>query len=112
MKLLLTLIFTAAAFSQTLRQEADRAGVFVSAAFRPAQLSEIAYASTLAREFNILEPENDLKWAALRPDQKAFDFTNADQIVGFARVHGMKVRGHTLVWGWSNPAWLPTRTSL
>jgi hypothetical protein len=51
-------------------------------------------------------PKNDLKWAALRPDQKTFDFTHADQIVGFARVHGMKVRGQFLVWGWSNRAWL------
>lgn len=107
MKLLFLIFFTVVATAaQTLRQEAERAGVLVSAAVRPAQLSEVAYASTLAREFNMLEPENDLKWAALRPDQATFDFTQADRVVGFARVHGMKVRGHTLVWGGSNPTWL------
>jgi len=107
MRLLFRLLFSAVlAAAQTLRQDADRTGVFISAAVRPAQLSEVAYASTLAREFNTLEPENDLKWAALRPDEKTVDFTQADQAVGFARVHGMKVRGHTLVWGWWNPAWL------
>jgi hypothetical protein len=100
------LIPAATTWAQTLRQEADRTGVLVRTAVQPTQLSEIPYASTLAREFNMLEPENDLKWAALRPDQKTFDFTKADQIVGFARVHGLKVRGHTLVWGWSNPSWL------
>jgi hypothetical protein len=62
--ILLTVITTAA---QTLRQEAERAGVLVSAAVRPAQLSEVAYASTLAREFNMLESENDLKWAPSVP---------------------------------------------
>jgi endo-1,4-beta-xylanase len=103
---ILLLSVASAASAQTLRQQADRAGVFVSAAIRPAQLNEVAYASTLAREFNMLEPENDLKWAALRPDEKTLDFTQTDQAVGFAHVHGMKVRGHTLVWGWWNPAWL------
>jgi endo-1,4-beta-xylanase len=104
--LLLILITVVTTLGQTLRQEADRAGILVSAAVRPAQLSEVAYASTLAREFNMLEAENDMKWQAIRPDQKTFDFTQADQVVGFARVHGMKIRGHTLVWGWSNPRWL------
>jgi endo-1,4-beta-xylanase len=46
---------------------------------------------------------------ALRPDQATFDFTQADRVVGFARVRGMKVRGHTLVWGWSNPPWLTSQ---
>ncbi len=57
----------------------------------------------------MLEAENDMKWAALRPDQKTFDFAKADQVVGFAQVHGMKVRGHTLVWGRSNPPWLTSQ---
>jgi len=82
------LIPAATTWAQTLRQEADRTGVLVSTAVQPTQLSEIPYASTLAREFNMLEPENDLKWAALRPDQKTFDFTKADQMVGFARGPG------------------------
>jgi len=92
--LLLLLIAAAAAFPHTLRQQADRAGILVGAAVRPDQFSEVPYASTLAREFNMLEAENDMKWAALRPDQKTFDFTKADEVVGFAQVHGMKVRGH------------------
>jgi endo-1,4-beta-xylanase len=115
MRLLLIILTAAAAAAaaatsaQTLREQADRAGVLVSAAVRPDQFSEIPYASTLAREFNMLEAENDMKWAVLRPDQKTFDFTKADRVVGFARVHGMKVRGHTLVWGWSNPLWLTSQ---
>jgi endo-1,4-beta-xylanase len=47
-----------------------------------------------------------MKWTALRPDPKTFDFTAADKIVEFAVAHSMKVRGHTLVWGKHNPEWL------
>jgi endo-1,4-beta-xylanase len=79
---------------------------FIGTAVRPEQLSEAAYSSTLAREFNMLEPENALKWETVHPEPQSFDFSQADQIVDFAIRNGMKVRGHTLVWHQQNPKWL------
>jgi endo-1,4-beta-xylanase len=90
----------------TLRDAAQSSGILIGAAARPAQLSEPAYAATLAREFNMLEPEDALKWDTLRPDQQSFDFYQADQLLDFATRHNMKVRGHTLVWHRQLPAWL------
>jgi endo-1,4-beta-xylanase len=92
--------------AQTLREYADRAGVLVGAAVEPRLLSEPQYASTLAREFNMLTAENALKWGAIRPRRAAFDFGPGDRLVGFAQKHDMKVRGHTLLWSEYNPAWL------
>ena len=92
--------------AQSLRQAADSAGVLIGTAVRPSKLSEIAYASTLAREFNMVEPEDAMKWRVLRPDIATFDFGTGDEIVRFAQAHGMKVRGHCLVWGRDNPEWL------
>jgi GH35 family endo-1,4-beta-xylanase len=91
---------------QTLREAADAHGLLVGTAVRPAQLSEEAYASTLAREFNMLEPEDALKWEEVHPEQQSFDFSQADQVVEFAIRNKMKVRGHTLVWHHQNPKWL------
>ncbi len=54
----------------------------------------------------MLEPEDAMKWEALRPDEQTFDFGAADRIVAFARTHNMKVRGHNLLWGTHNPDWL------
>ena len=93
---------------ETLRQAADHSGILIGAGVRPAQLSEPAYAATLAGEFNMLEPEDALKWEVLRPDPQSFDFHQADQLVDFAARHNMKVRGHTLVWHRQNPPWLMT----
>jgi endo-1,4-beta-xylanase len=98
--------FGAAAPEQTLREAAQDSGLLIGAAVRPAKLSEAAYASTLAREFNMLEPEDALKWEVVHPEPQLFDFSQADQIVDFATRHGMKVRGHTLVWHQQNPKWL------
>ncbi len=97
---------TSACCAQSLRQAADRDGVFVGTAVRPSQLSEAAYASTLAREFNMAEAEDAMKWWVLRPDRITYDFHEGDEVVRFAQAHHMKVRGHCLVWGRYNPEWL------
>ena len=105
--LLIWLVVVAtSADAQSLREAAANTNLLVGAAVNAHYLSEPAYTSTLGREFNLLEPEDAMKWEALRPDTKTFDFTEADQIVEFARVHGLKVRGHNLVWSTHNPAWL------
>ena len=91
---------------QSLRQAADREGILVGTAVRSEQLSEPAYAATLAREFNMVEPEDAMKWWVLRPNANSFDFRQGDELVSFALAHGQKVRGHCLVWGRNNPDWL------
>ncbi len=91
---------------QSLRDAAESAGVLVGAAVNVHYLSESAYTSTLAREFNLLEPEDAMKWRDLHPSEKIFDFGPADRIVEFAKKHNMKVRGHTLLWASHNPEWL------
>jgi len=96
----------AATPGSTLRQAADRAGVLVGTAVRPSLFSEAAYSETSAREFNLIEPEEAMKWWVVRRDQESFDFREGDEVVGFAQAHGMKVRGHCLVWDHNNPAWL------
>ena len=93
-----------------LRQPAERAGILIGTAVNPVYLTEPAYAATLSREFNMLEPEDALKWYAIRPDEKTLNFEAADRLVEFAASHGMKVRGHTLLWGGHDPAWLNEHT--
>jgi endo-1,4-beta-xylanase len=68
--------------------------------------AEAAYASTLAREFNMVEAENAMKWSSIRPTHDKFNFGPADKVVAFAQAHKMKVRGHCLLWSEYNPDWL------
>jgi endo-1,4-beta-xylanase len=89
-----------------LRQAADSANVLVGTAVRPSQFSEAAYSETLGHEFNMVEAEDAMKWRALRPNAESFDFDSGDEIVRFAKAHGMKVRGHCLAWAQYNPEWL------
>jgi endo-1,4-beta-xylanase len=90
----------------TLRQAAAARHLLVGTAVRPSLFSERAYAETLGREFNMVEPEDALKWSVLRRNADGFDFHDADEVVRFASAHGMQVRGHCLVWDHDHPRWL------
>jgi endo-1,4-beta-xylanase len=103
---MLALASIAASVPSTLRQSAERAGVLVGTAVRPYLFSEPGYAETLAREYNMVEPEDAMKWFIVRRNQQGFDFREGDEVVAFAQAHGMKVRGHCLVWDHANPEWL------
>jgi endo-1,4-beta-xylanase len=54
----------------------------------------------------MVEAEDAMKWAILRPDRATYNFRQGDEVVRFAQAHQMKVRGHCLVWGRYNPDWL------
>jgi len=84
-----------------LRETGQRVGVALSAA----RLGDTVYADTAAREFNMVTPENEMKWDAIEPAPGSFRFTAADAIVEFAAEHDMQVRGHTLVWHSQLPDW-------
>ncbi len=90
----------------SLREAAGRIGLLVGAAVDPTRFSEAEYTETLAREFNMVEPENAMKWRNTEPARGQFTFDAGDQIVAFAEAHQMKVRGHNLLWAVRNPAWL------
>lgn len=64
--------------------------------------------------FGSITTENALKWQFIHPRPNVYDFTDADNLVNFARKHNLTVHGHTLVFGEANPAWvqqLPSTTS-
>lgn len=76
-----------------------------------------AYMATASREFNILTPENSMKWATIhRENRSTYNFAPADQHVKFAHANNLKVHGHTLLWaddgrlpGWvSEVSWTAT----
>lgn len=104
------LFFTASLFASTgLRDYQSPNRLAVGAAARSSIISnssESLYRTTLAREYNMITPENELKWKATEPAQNKFNFSSADVIATFALKNGMKIRGHNLLWGLSNPTWL------
>ncbi|MDH2444639.1 endo-1,4-beta-xylanase [Amnibacterium sp. CER49] len=94
--------------SAPLRALGDRVGLRIGTAVTAPELADGAYRSLIAAEFSAVTPENQMKWKRLEPVRGAVDWRDADAVVDFAAAHGELVRGHTLVWHRSLPAWLLT----
>ncbi|HEY0655564.1 MAG TPA: endo-1,4-beta-xylanase, partial [Chryseosolibacter sp.] len=60
----------------------------------------------IQKHFNSLTAENVMKSQVIHPEESTYDWKHADSIVAFAQRHGMKMRGHTLVWHNQTPKWL------
>jgi len=82
----------------TLRQAAERRQRKVGVALATWFFDNPAYPELSAREFDSLTPENEMKWYQVEPQPGQFDWKPGDRLVAFAKEHGMRMRGHTLVW--------------
>ncbi|GHA91380.1 endo-1,4-beta-xylanase [Modicisalibacter luteus] len=69
-------------------------------------LSDAQYARVLAQNYNMVTPENAMKFQFIHPQPDRYAFADADAIVDFAERNDMAVHGHTLVWGEALPRWV------
>lgn len=97
---------TSADAATTLGASAAQTNRYFGAAVAANKLSDSTYSTILDREFNMVTPENEMKWDATEPSQNQFNFGSADQIVSHAQSHGQRVRGHTLAWHSQQPGWV------
>lgn len=92
---------------KTLRDLADKLNIRLGSCINANALeNDPAYACYLAQEFNMITPENALKFGAISPRKGEYDFRDMDRIIAFAKKNDMVVRGHVLVWDHQLPSWL------
>lgn len=60
---------------------------------------------TVLGQCSSVTPEWSFKWDRLCPRPGRYDFREADEIADFARDHGKRMRGHTLLWHLGMPRW-------
>ncbi|WP_329113456.1 non-reducing end alpha-L-arabinofuranosidase family hydrolase [Streptomyces sp. NBC_01465] len=89
-----------------LGTQAAPSGRYIGTAVAAGRLSDSTYAGIADREFNMITPENEMKWDATEPSRGSFNFGAADQIVNRASAHSQRMRGHTLVWHSQLPNWV------
>jgi len=90
-----------------LSATAEQRGRFFGSAVRFVHLqAEPALRAAVLQDCAVLTPEIELKWDAIEPMPGAWSLTNIDGLVRFALENGKAVRGHTLLWHRSTPAWV------
>ncbi len=81
----------------------------IGAAINPeADLASEERKAFIARHYNSVTPENQMKLKFIHPKEDKWNWEPADRIVAFAKANNMKVRGHVLVWYQNLPLWYTT----
>jgi endo-1,4-beta-xylanase len=91
--------------TDTLQGQAARRGMTYGGAVAYDHLHDPHFQAAVLREMHMIVPENELKWDTLRPSPTTYDFTRADALSHFARLHGKNIRGHCLAWHKQLPHW-------
>ncbi len=68
----------------------------------------VSHCGLLIKHFNSLTPGSAMKFGPVHPAEYRYDFTDADQIIAFAKEHGMGVRAHAPVWHQQTDDWIFT----
>ncbi|KAJ3035980.1 hypothetical protein HDV00_003274 [Rhizophlyctis rosea] len=93
-----------------LKDLAAKHGIYVGTALSTGYLNDAKWTAIFDREFNMVTPENDMKWEVTEPQPAVFNFTNSDIIVANAKKIGAHVRGHTFVWHSQLANWVTSKT--
>jgi endo-1,4-beta-xylanase len=97
--------------TEPLRSLAARKGLLIGAAFSSdAFKKDPVYGQVMAREFNCLVSENEMKLDVIQRLRGQFDFGAAEEMMSFAARHSMKVRAVPLVWHDALPEWARDKT--
>lgn len=89
-----------------LRLDAAATGKWIGAAIQSGYLNQPLYARTLARHFDYVTAEYEMKWQPVERSPGILSFGGADAIVAYAEQNRMRVKGHTLLWHEALPDWV------
>ena len=58
------------------------------------------------KHFDVITPENSMKWERIHPEPSTYDFLASDELVNFSKKNKIGIVGHTLVWHAQTPDWV------
>ncbi|HEX8569981.1 MAG TPA: endo-1,4-beta-xylanase [Caulobacteraceae bacterium] len=76
----------------------------VGAAVRADAFADPAYVAALTRHFDQVTADWQMKMEVILRRDGSLSFDRSDQIADFARAHGLRLFGHTLIWHQQEPA--------
>lgn len=90
----------------TMRSRADKAGVTFGLAVQAGDVLDPAVKKFIVSNFNLIVPENTLKWQHIRPTKTFWNWSDMDALVAFAEENKIAMKGHTFVWHQQNPPYV------
>ncbi|MDO5443708.1 MAG: endo-1,4-beta-xylanase [Bacteroidia bacterium] len=72
-------------------------------------VADSVQSALIIKEFNSVTAENCMKPGEIHPEPGVWNFEKADAVADFCRQHGIKMRGHNLVWHSQFCTWMFTK---
>ena len=94
------------AAGSTLRAAAEAQGKYFGTEVTGNMINNSTITNLAGQQFDMVTPGNEMKWDTTEPSNGSYNFGPGDGIVSFAKAHGMRVRGHNLVWQNQLPSWV------
>lgn len=92
--------------SASIKAVATRRGCYFGTAVQAGALNrDTTLRRVVVNDCSSITPEWAMKWDALAPTPGGYRFADMDRIANFASNNGINLRGHTLLWHRSVPAW-------
>ena len=97
----------------TLRTLGGDLNIVWGTSLRSDGMSDSLYKEVMAQQFNLVVADYSMYMVNLQYEQGEWDFSCMDEIVEYGQTHSMRIRGHTLVWGfdldrYKQGDWFPT----
>ncbi len=96
----------ASAAASSLKAGAEANGRYFGVAVGQRDLSNSSATNLAGAQFDMVTPENEMKWDTIEPNNGQYNFGPGDAIVNFATSHNQRLRGHNLVWHSQLPGWV------
>jgi endo-1,4-beta-xylanase len=96
----------ARAAGSTLKAAAEADGKYFGTEVTGNMVNNSTITNLAGQQFDMVTPGNEMKWDTTEPSNGSYNFGPGDGTVSFAKAHGMRVRGHNLVWQNQLPSWV------
>lgn len=90
----------------SLKELAAAKGLIYGAAAKGTELENARFAASMIQNCAMIVPKWEFRWNWLNPTPDEFNFAQTDKMVEWAKIHGMVLRGHTLIYHKSMPEWV------
>ena len=108
----LATVAPATAAGSTLRAAAEAQGKYFGTEVTGNMINNSTITNLAGQQFDMVTPGNEMKWDTTQPSNNgSYNFGPGDAVVSFAKAHGMRVRGHNLVWQNQLPSWVSSLPS-
>ena len=107
LSLVAVILLTATSCSgKSVRSYADKKGLTYGMAVQAGDVLDPKCIAIIKENFNLMVPENTMKWQNIRPTKDFWNWSDMDAMVKFAETNKMKMKGHTFVWHQQNPPYV------